>query len=145
MSMSSADSPLSITSSPLTGVRNDEASNGAASRPEVVTHSGLRDTPSAPAHSAEPDATALPPKETIAKSLAASVRPRAARLFQGPLWGRKWSIKTLIATSWSHWRNEIEVRRTTRALAGFDDRTLRKLGIRDRSQIELTVRFCREC
>lgn len=55
------------------------------------------------------------------------------------------SLRTLIATPWSYWRNELEVRRTTRALAEFDDRTLRKLGIPDRSQIEFTVRFCREC
>jgi uncharacterized protein YjiS (DUF1127 family) len=58
---------------------------------------------------------------------------------------RRQSLRTLIATPWSYWRNELEVRRTTRALAEFDDRTLRKLGIPDRSQIEFTVRFCREC
>lgn len=58
---------------------------------------------------------------------------------------RRRSIRTLIATPWSYWRNELEVRRTTRALAEFDDRTLHNLGIPDRSQIEFTVRFCREC
>jgi uncharacterized protein YjiS (DUF1127 family) len=58
---------------------------------------------------------------------------------------RRQSPKTLIATPWSYWRNELEVRRTIRALAEFDDRTLHKLGIPDRSQIEFTVRFCREC
>lgn len=44
-----------------------------------------------------------------------------------------------------YWKNELEVRRATRALAEFDDRTLRNFGIPDRSQIEFTVRFCREC
>jgi uncharacterized protein YjiS (DUF1127 family) len=43
------------------------------------------------------------------------------------------------------WRNEREIRRAVRALAKFDDQVLRKMGIADRSQIELTVRFCREC
>jgi uncharacterized protein YjiS (DUF1127 family) len=42
-------------------------------------------------------------------------------------------------------RNEREVRRIVRALARFDDQTLRKIGILDRSQIEFAVRFCREC
>ena len=44
-----------------------------------------------------------------------------------------------------YWRNEREIRRAVRALAEFDDQTLRDMGIPDRSQVEFTVRFCREC
>ena len=46
---------------------------------------------------------------------------------------------------WTRWKSEREVKRVVRALAGFDDETLREMGIRDRSQVEFTVRFCREC
>jgi uncharacterized protein YjiS (DUF1127 family) len=46
---------------------------------------------------------------------------------------------------WAHWKNEREVRRAVRALAELDDETLREMGIQDRSQVEFTVRFCREC
>ncbi|RZN35723.1 hypothetical protein CWO90_02500 [Bradyrhizobium sp. Leo121] len=46
---------------------------------------------------------------------------------------------------WTQWENERDVRRAVRALAALDDQTLRELGIRDRSHVEFTVRFCREC
>ncbi|TAI67373.1 hypothetical protein CWO89_02890 [Bradyrhizobium sp. Leo170] len=46
---------------------------------------------------------------------------------------------------WTQWENEREVRRAVRALAALDDQTLREMGIRDRSQVEFTVRFCRDC
>jgi uncharacterized protein YjiS (DUF1127 family) len=46
---------------------------------------------------------------------------------------------------WTRWRSEREVKRVVRALAEFDDQTLCEMGIRDRSQVEFTVRFCREC
>ncbi|WP_201724287.1 DUF1127 domain-containing protein [Bradyrhizobium centrolobii] len=42
-------------------------------------------------------------------------------------------------------RDELDIRRAVRALAKLDDHTLRDMGIRDRSLIELTVRFCRQC
>ena len=93
----------------------------------------------------ETDASALPPKGSIGRQLLASVGSGAARLFSPNSWPQRRPIKTLMAAPWNHWRNEIEIRRTTRALAEFDDSTLRDLGIPDRSQIEFTVRFCREC
>jgi len=145
MNVSSADSSRKIPPAPLTRARGAGASNAAALLPEVVTHSGLSGTLPAQAHSPEPDATGLPPKGTVAGLLPALVRSGVTRLLHGRLWGRRWSIKTLMAAPWCHWRNEIEIRRTARALAEFDDRTLRKLGIPDRSHIEFTVRFCREC
>jgi uncharacterized protein YjiS (DUF1127 family) len=46
---------------------------------------------------------------------------------------------------WTRWKIEREVKRAARALAEFDDQTLREMGIGDRSQVEFTVRFCREC
>jgi uncharacterized protein YjiS (DUF1127 family) len=60
-------------------------------------------------------------------------------------WSRLRPIKATMATPWNYWKNEREMRRAIRALAEFDDHTLHDLGIRDRSQIEFAVRFCREC
>jgi uncharacterized protein YjiS (DUF1127 family) len=40
---------------------------------------------------------------------------------------------------------EREIRRAVDALAKLDDRTLRDIGIPDRSQIERVVRFCLDC
>jgi uncharacterized protein YjiS (DUF1127 family) len=50
-----------------------------------------------------------------------------------------------ISSLWTHWRNEREIKRAVRALTQFEDQTLRDMGIPERSQIELTVRFCRDC
>jgi uncharacterized protein YjiS (DUF1127 family) len=58
------------------------------------------------------------------------------------------SFRTSLSSTpslWTQWRNEREVKRAVRALAEFDDQTLREMGIRDRSHVEFTVRFCREC
>jgi uncharacterized protein YjiS (DUF1127 family) len=46
---------------------------------------------------------------------------------------------------WERWRREREIRRAVDALAKLDDRTLRDIGIPDRSQIDRVVRFCRDC
>ncbi|MBR1127443.1 DUF1127 domain-containing protein [Bradyrhizobium iriomotense] len=45
----------------------------------------------------------------------------------------------------SHLRREREIRRAVAALTELDDRTLRDLGIRGRSEIERTVRYCHDC
>lgn len=45
----------------------------------------------------------------------------------------------------SHLRREREIGRAVAALRDLDDRTLRDLGIRSRSEIEWTVRYCRDC
>jgi uncharacterized protein YjiS (DUF1127 family) len=50
----------------------------------------------------------------------------------------------LTAGLWTDWRHEREIKRAVRALAEFDDRTLRDMGIGDRAQIELTVRHGRD-
>lgn len=50
-----------------------------------------------------------------------------------------------IVALWTHWRREQEIRRAVRALAEYDDRTLRDLGIQGRADIERTVRYCRDC
>jgi len=42
-------------------------------------------------------------------------------------------------------RREREIRQAVVALQELDDRTLRDLGIRCRSEIEWTVRYCRDC
>ena len=46
---------------------------------------------------------------------------------------------------WAHWRREREIRRAVVALAEFDDRSLRDMGIRSRSEIEQVMRYCRDC
>jgi len=42
-------------------------------------------------------------------------------------------------------KDERRIRRAIHALSKFDDQILRGMGIPDRSQIELIVRFCHEC
>jgi uncharacterized protein YjiS (DUF1127 family) len=53
-------------------------------------------------------------------------------------------IWNLIAGVRAHWRREREIKKAVYALAEFDDRTLRDMGIRDRYQIERTVRQGRD-
>ncbi|WFU69934.1 DUF1127 domain-containing protein [Bradyrhizobium sp. CB2312] len=50
-----------------------------------------------------------------------------------------------IVALWTHWRREQEIRRAVRALAEYDDRTLRDIGIQGRADIERMVRYCRDC
>ena len=49
------------------------------------------------------------------------------------------------AAFWAHWRREREIKRAVVALAQFDDRTLRDMGIASRSEIEHVVRYCHDC
>lgn len=56
----------------------------------------------------------------------------------------RWSCN-LITGLWTYWRREREIKRAVYALERFDDRTLRDMGIHHRSQIEQTVRYCRDC
>ena len=46
---------------------------------------------------------------------------------------------------WARWRRERQIRRAVAALAEFDDRTLRDMGIPSRSEIEQVVRYCHDC
>ena len=137
MSAGSADTSLSITPFSLSGRRNAEASKDAPFLADPNFSSAL--LTQAPAS----DAAVRLPKGRVARQLPALPGFGATPLFRRGVWRRRRSMRTLIA--WSYWRNEIEIRRTTRALAEFDDCTLHDLGIRDRSQIEFTVRFCRDC
>jgi hypothetical protein len=57
-------------------------------------------------------------------------------------WKLSWS---LIAGLPTYWRREREIKRAADALKSFDDWTLRHMGIHHRSQIEQTVRYCRDC
>lgn len=50
-----------------------------------------------------------------------------------------------VVALWTHWRREQEIRAAVRALAEYDDRTLRDLGIQGRADIERMVRYCRDC
>lgn len=50
-----------------------------------------------------------------------------------------------IVAVWTRWRREQEIRTAIRALAEYDDRTLRDLGIQGRADIERMVRYCRDC
>jgi uncharacterized protein YjiS (DUF1127 family) len=60
---------------------------------------------------------------------------------------RNWLTSSweVIAALWTHWRREHEIRKTVSVLAECDDRTLRDIGIPHRSQIEQTIRCCRDC
>lgn len=51
----------------------------------------------------------------------------------------------LTAGIWTNWRRERAIRRAVYALAEFDDRTLRDMGIPQRSMIEQTIRHGRDC
>jgi uncharacterized protein YjiS (DUF1127 family) len=55
------------------------------------------------------------------------------------------SIYDTAAALWAHWRREREIKRAVVALAQFDDRTLRDMGIISRSEIERVVRYCHDC
>ena len=52
-----------------------------------------------------------------------------------------WSIA---ADRWRHWRHEREIRKAVVTLEELDDRTLRDIGIPDRSQIEQAARYGRK-
>jgi uncharacterized protein YjiS (DUF1127 family) len=62
---------------------------------------------------------------------------------------RHWNLLALIydtfAALWARWHREREIRRAVVALAQFDDRTLRDMGIASRSEIEQVVRYCHDC
>jgi hypothetical protein len=53
-------------------------------------------------------------------------------------------VRRAIASRWAMWRHEREVKRAVTALAEFDDRTLRDMGILDRADIEQRVREGRD-
>jgi uncharacterized protein YjiS (DUF1127 family) len=55
------------------------------------------------------------------------------------------SIYDSAAAFWAHWRREREIRKAVVALAQFDDRSLRDMGIAGRSEIEQVVRYCHDC
>jgi uncharacterized protein YjiS (DUF1127 family) len=50
-----------------------------------------------------------------------------------------------VATLWMRGRREREIKKSVAALAKLDDRTLRDIGIPQRSLIEQVVRYCRDC
>ena len=49
-----------------------------------------------------------------------------------------------IASWWAKWRREREIKKAVAALAEYDDRVLRDMGIPDRSSIEQIVRYGRD-
>jgi len=49
------------------------------------------------------------------------------------------------AASWANWRRERKIKQAVAALAEFDDRTLRDIGIPCRAEIEQVVRYCHDC
>jgi uncharacterized protein YjiS (DUF1127 family) len=51
----------------------------------------------------------------------------------------------VVATLGTHGHREREINKAVAALAKLDDRTLRDIGIPQRSQIEQVVRYCRDC
>jgi hypothetical protein len=53
-----------------------------------------------------------------------------------------WYVGSLLV---EHGSREQEIKKAVAALAKLDDRTLRDLGIPQRSLIEQVVRYCRDC
>jgi uncharacterized protein YjiS (DUF1127 family) len=60
-------------------------------------------------------------------------------------WNWLTSSLEAVVILWTRWRREREIRRAVAALAEFDDRTLRDMGISQRSHIDQAVRYCRDC
>jgi len=62
---------------------------------------------------------------------------------------RRWSwwaaLGETVGVLLTHWRREREIKRAIAALAKYDDRTLRDLGINGWADIERVVRYCRDC
>jgi uncharacterized protein YjiS (DUF1127 family) len=62
--------------------------------------------------------------------------------YQRTLTSSAGSLLTMLA---ERGRREREIKKAVAALAKLDDRTLRDIGIPQRSQIEQVVRYCRDC
>ncbi|RXT45684.1 DUF1127 domain-containing protein [Bradyrhizobium betae] len=71
------------------------------------------------------------------------VRPRDAQPERHWTWLR--AAGETVSALTAQLRREREIRRAIAALKDLDDRTLRDLGIRGRSEIEWTVRYCHDC
>jgi uncharacterized protein YjiS (DUF1127 family) len=50
-----------------------------------------------------------------------------------------------VASRWTQWRRERQIKKAAAALLALDDRTLRDIGIPHRSGIEQVVRYCFDC
>jgi uncharacterized protein YjiS (DUF1127 family) len=87
--------------------------------------------------------SAVVSSQTLAASSNAAGSATSAR-FSDTRRSQRFPIGATIAKLWGHWRDEREIRRAIRELAELDEHTLRDLGIRDRSEIEFTVRLCRQ-
>jgi uncharacterized protein YjiS (DUF1127 family) len=83
-----------------------------------------------------------PPKRSnvIVSELAAGVELRPPRRGN---WMSELGEK--VVALWTHWRREREIKSAVAALAKYDERTLRDLGIHGRGDIERMVRYCRDC
>jgi uncharacterized protein YjiS (DUF1127 family) len=60
-------------------------------------------------------------------------------------WNWLTSLGETVATLWTRWRRERQIKRGIAALAQYDDRSLLDLGICGRSDIERVVRYGRDC
>ena len=104
-------------------------------RRESLQHPGSRE-PTAFGHEHETDL--LPEDIRLGSASTLDARsPRHRNLLA--------SIYDTAAALWAHWRREREIKRAVVALAQFDDRTLRDMGIISRSEIERVVRYCHDC
>jgi uncharacterized protein YjiS (DUF1127 family) len=56
-----------------------------------------------------------------------------------------WQMGSLRTVLVEDERREREIKKAVAALEKLDDRTLRDIGIPQRSQIEQVVRYCRDC
>jgi uncharacterized protein YjiS (DUF1127 family) len=90
-----------------------------------------------------PCSSAAVSPRTLAASYNTAGSATSAR-FPDTRRSQRFPIGATIAKLWGHWRDERKIRRAIRELAELDEHTLRDLGIRDRSEIEFTVRLYRQ-
>jgi uncharacterized protein YjiS (DUF1127 family) len=96
-------------------------------------------TRSAPERSTDRPHTGFPPSADVR---LAEIHDSPSFDADHPTWlAWSWSIAL---DRWQHWRHEREIRKVVATLEELDDRTLRDIGIPDRSQIEQAARYGRK-
>jgi uncharacterized protein YjiS (DUF1127 family) len=70
-------------------------------------------------------------------------RARAANTRRSVILNALTSLWKAVAIRWTHWRHEREIEKTIACLAELDDRTLRDIGVTDRSMIWNAARYGR--
>jgi uncharacterized protein YjiS (DUF1127 family) len=122
-------------------------------RPEKLTVRERRRSIAVVSSSANPEAKQSGPDDRTNKAGSKSEAPsehaslpKSYRLEVDRSGRRHWLTKSCsgLASKWRHWRHERDIAALVAHLADLDDRTLRDMGIPQRSQIEQAVRYGRD-